>query len=81
MKPFASLKTICLRFLFKPIHKTEDCLRCFTLLSRGRINKWVTKRDLKKKGHIIFEETKRSKRAWQLIVSTRTYKGAIIHAR
>ena len=63
------------------VHKIEDCPTCFTLLGRGIILKWKTKRELKKKGHIIFEETKRSKRAWQLIVSTRAYKGAIIHER
>jgi hypothetical protein len=62
-------------------HKIEDCSRCFTLLGRGIILKWKTKRDLKKKGHIIFEETKRSPRAWQLVVSTKTYPGATIHQR
>ena len=57
-------------------HKIEDCPRCFTLIGKGLILKWKTKRKLKRDGHLIFDETKWGWNIWQMVVSTRTYKGA-----
>lgn len=57
-------------------HKIEECPRCFTLIGRGFFKRWQVKYNLKKKGHIVFEEHKRGKGIWQLTVSTKTYEGA-----
>jgi len=62
-------------------HKIEDCPRCFTLIGRGFFRKFFLKRKLKKDGHLIFDETKRGKGIWQIVVSKKTYKGATFYGR
>lgn len=67
-----------IRWFAKPTHKIEDCPRCATYIGRGWLAKWILRRDLKNKGHIIFGEESRGKNIWQIVCSTKIYAPEVI---